>query len=100
MHCFDIRVDCMMLGFIIIIFQFLGESMLFLAIGLFVLAAIFGAVVLTAILKDKPTPKTIVSLHGTIAIIAVLLIVLYMFLNGTSPQLITSVTLFFFAALG
>jgi len=73
--------------------------MLYLAIGLFVLAAIFGLIVLTAILRDKPTPKPVVFIHGTVAAIALLLVIYFIAQNnGSGP--IVSLVLFVLAALG
>lgn len=74
--------------------------MLAIAIGLFVLAAVFGFVVLRAILKEKGTPKKFVILHGTMAISAIFVLIVYMLLTGSAPQLITSLIFFVFAALG
>ena len=73
--------------------------MLFLAIGLFIVAAALGLIVLTAILSNKPTPKPIVFLHGGVAVIALLLVIYFIVQNhGTGP--IISVVLFAIAALG
>ncbi len=74
--------------------------MLILAIVLFVIAAIFGLFILKAILKDKPTPKFFVYLHGPVAAAAILLVIIYMYTSGASPLLLTSLTLFILAALG
>jgi len=73
--------------------------MLLLAIGLFVLAAVFGLILLTAILKDKPTPKPVVFIHGGVAVVALSLVIFYTFQNNwTGP--ITSIVIFILAALG
>jgi FtsH-binding integral membrane protein len=73
--------------------------MLYLAIGLFVLAAIFGLIVLTAVLRDQPTPKPAVFIHGGVAAIALLLVIFYIAKNnGSGP--IWSLVLFILAALG
>lgn len=72
--------------------------MLYVAIGLFVLAAVFGLIVLTAILRNKPTPKPAVFIHGGIAVIALLIVIFYIAQHGSGP--ILSVTLFILAALG
>lgn len=74
--------------------------MLLTAIILFVIAAIFGLIVLTAILKDKPTPKPAVFTHGPIAATALILVIIYAVMGHMHPLLITSITLFVFAALG
>jgi hypothetical protein len=73
--------------------------MLYLAIGLFVLAAVFGLIILTAILKDQPTPKPFVFIHGGVAVTALLIVIYYIVQHqGSGP--ILSVTLFILAALG
>lgn len=74
--------------------------MLISAIVLFIIAAIFGLIILTSILKNKPTPKPIVFIHGPLAAIALILVISYMVIQGASPLLITSVVLFVLAALG
>lgn len=73
--------------------------MLYLAIGLFVLAAPFGLILLTAILRNQPTPKPVVFIHGSLAVLALLLVILFIIRHdGTGP--ITSLVLFILAALG
>jgi peptidoglycan/LPS O-acetylase OafA/YrhL len=74
--------------------------MLFLAVGLFILAALFGVFLLTRILGNKPVPGKIAMIHGAVAVVALLIVIAYMVLRGTSPQLNTSVVLFIMAALG
>src|SRR5438552_322639 len=51
-----------------------------IAIVLFIIAAMFGLVILTAILRDRPTPKPFVIIHGPLAATA---IVLFIFSNAT-----------------
>lgn len=73
--------------------------MLITAIVLFALAAVFGLVVLTAILKNKPTPKPAVFVHGGLAAVALLLVIIFVAgSTGASPT--TSLVLFILAALG
>ena len=74
--------------------------MLIAAIILFIIAAIFGLIVLTAILKDKPTPKAAVITHGPIAAIALIIVIIYAVMGHMHPLLITSIVLFVLAALG
>ncbi len=74
--------------------------MLGVAIALFVIAAIFGLIILTAILKNNPTPKPVVFTHGPVAAIGLILVIVYMFYGHWDPLLITSVVLFILAALG
>lgn len=73
--------------------------MLYLAIGLFVLAAVFGLIVLTAILRNRPTPKPVVFIHGGVATIALLIVIFFIAQHqGSGP--IASLVLFVVAALG
>ena len=74
--------------------------MLITAIVLFVVAAIFGLIILSAILRNQPTPKAVVFTHGPIAATALILVLIYAFTEQTSPLLITSIVLFVLAALG
>lgn len=74
--------------------------MLGVAIIFFVVAAIFGLIILTAILNDKPTPKSAVFTHGPLAATGLVLLLIYMFYGHRDPLLITSVVLFIIAALG
>jgi hypothetical protein len=74
--------------------------MLVTAIVLFIVAAVFGLIILTAILRNQPTPKPVVFIHGPIAATALLLVIIYMVTKGASPLLITSIVLFILAALG
>src|SRR5262245_15156761 len=74
--------------------------MLITAIMLFLIAAIFGLIILTAILKNQPTPKSIVFTHGPIAALALILVIIYSIRGHTEPLLITSIVLFILAALG
>lgn len=73
--------------------------MLYIAIGLFVLAAVFGLIVLTAILRNKPTPKPAVFIHGGVAVIALLLVIFYVAQHNWSGPIL-SLVLFILAALG
>jgi hypothetical protein len=74
--------------------------MLIAAIILFLIAAGFGLVVLTAILKNQPTPKPFVYIHGIIAASAVTLVIYYLVTSPASPLLVASLVLFVGAALG
>jgi hypothetical protein len=74
--------------------------MVFTAIVFFIFAALLGLVLLIAILKNKPTPKPVVFIHGIIAALALLMLVTYVALGHTSTLLITSLVLFVLAAIG
>jgi len=73
--------------------------MLITAIVLFALAAVFGLVALTAILKNKPTPKPAVFIHGGLAAVALLLVIFFV-TGSAGPSPIASLVLFVVAALG
>lgn len=74
--------------------------MLSTAIILFLIAATFGLIILTAILKNKPTPKAAVFAHGPIAATALILVILY-YLNDHADHLLKiSIVIFILAALG
>ncbi len=70
------------------------------AIVLFCIAAIFGLVILTAILKNRPTPKLFVLLHGPLAAIAIVLLIIDVVKGHTEALLIASLVIFIIAALG
>lgn len=74
--------------------------MLTLIIGLFVIGAIFGAIVLTAILRNKPTPKPMVFIHGAFVATALVLLLIVFFTGTTSGLLKVSLAMFILAALG
>lgn len=74
--------------------------MLGVAIILFIIAAIFGLIILTAILKNQSTPKKVVFTHGPIAALALILVIIYAAMGNADPLLITSIVLFIIAALG
>ena len=73
--------------------------MLTTAIILFAIAAVFGLVLLTKILGSKATPKPVVYLHGLIAAIGLVLLIVYS-LNPDSKSVAISLTLFIIAAIG
>lgn len=74
--------------------------MLVIAIILFLVAAFFGLFVLSAILKDKKTPKGMVLAHGIFAFIALLVTIAYIAGGHVDTLLITSISLLILAALG
>lgn len=73
--------------------------MLTTAIILFAIAAVFGLILLTAILRSKDTPKPVVYLHGLIAGIGLVLLIVYS-MNPDSKSVALSLTLFIIAAIG
>jgi len=74
--------------------------MLSAAIVLFILAAMFGLIVLTSVLKDLPTPKPIVFIHGIVAATALLIVIYYYYIGHNDTLLLTSIVVFVLAALG
>ncbi len=73
--------------------------MLFTAIVLFLIAAVFGLMTLIAVLKNNPTSRPTVLIHGAVAAIA-LLIVLVATVQATGPAPVASLILFLIAAAG
>lgn len=71
------------------------------AIVLFVIGALLGLYILTHVLKDKPTPKVSVLLHGLFVAIALILVIIRA-AKGTdvTSTLIASLIFFLIAALG
>ncbi len=74
--------------------------MLVIAVIFFLIAAFLGSFLLAAILRNQPTPKPIVFMHGSVAGIALIIFIVYIALGHTAPLLITSLVLFILAALG
>jgi hypothetical protein len=74
--------------------------MLMTVVVLFLIASIFGIVVLKAVLKDKRTPSLMVLMHGCFAFGALLLLITFVASGHTSTLLVTSMVMFIIAALG
>ncbi|GGI82399.1 hypothetical protein [Legionella impletisoli] len=72
--------------------------MLISAVIFFALAALLGLYLLSFILRDKNTPKMIAFLHGPLAGIGIVLLILYAYYNTQYPLI--SIILFILAALG
>ena len=70
------------------------------AVGIFVIAALFGVIVLIAILTGTKTPKFAVFSHGVLALSALFLSYVYIYTGHRDPILIAGVVLLTFAALG
>lgn len=73
--------------------------MLTTALVLFAVAAVFGITLLTFVLRAKRTPRAVMLLHGLVAAIALLLVIIYV-AGGHTPSPVTSLVLFIIAALG
>jgi hypothetical protein len=67
-------------------------------LSIFFLAALMGIFLLTLILQEKPTPKSVVLIHGIFAATGVILLGFYVAKH--SGDLITSLVLFLIAATG
>lgn len=74
--------------------------MLVTAVVFFLIAAFLGTFLLRAILTNKPTPKPVVFMHGSIAGLALLALITYVALGHTTPLLVTSLVFFILAAIG
>lgn len=70
--------------------------MLLTAILLFVIAAVFGLIIFTKIMQDRPTPKLTVIIHGGLSLIALLIVIYYVCYHETTPLI--SLVLFIAAA--
>ncbi len=73
--------------------------MIYIAIALFLIAAVFGIILASAILRGQPTPKLIVFIHGFLAASALALVVVYV-LKTAGDRPIISMILLIVAALG
>jgi len=74
--------------------------MLFTAVIFFLIAGFLGLFLLRAILEDKPTPKPVVFMHGSVAGLALLALVTFIALGHTETLLLTDLALFVLAAMG
>lgn len=74
--------------------------MLTIAIFLFVIAAAFGVILLTRVLGNKTTPKPVALIHGTLAVMALLITITYYVTGHHSTLVLTSIILFALAAVG
>ncbi|HKY63256.1 MAG TPA: hypothetical protein VJR29_07535 [bacterium] len=72
--------------------------MILASLALFALAALLGATLLSFVLRDKPTPKGLLFLHGGMAAAGLLLLIVYTF--GAAPKPYESLVLFLLAASG
>ena len=72
--------------------------MLYTIIALFALAAILGATLLSFVLRNKNTPKSLTIIHGLFAATALVFLITYTF--GNKPGPVESTILFVIAALG
>jgi hypothetical protein len=69
------------------------------AIILFILAAIFGLVLITKVFKDSPRPIIVILVHGVLAAVGLLLVLIYVVKNAEKSPF-ESLIVFAIAALG
>lgn len=68
------------------------------AIAIFGLTAILGMYLLSLVLRTKSTPKGVAIIHGLLAVIALVLVIVYCVGNPAGPA--ASLIVFIIAALG
>ena len=73
--------------------------MLYISIFLFLIAAVFGVIIASAILRNQPTPKPLVYLHGLLGASGLAIIVIYI-VNHPDKNPLVSLVLLIIAALG
>jgi hypothetical protein len=73
--------------------------MLYISIALFAIAAVFGIIIASAILRNQPTPKPIVFLHGLLGASALVIVIMYV-MQHPDQNPIVSLVLLIIAALG
>lgn len=73
--------------------------MLITTIVLFAIAAVLGLVLITKVLKEESTPKTVVYSHGGAAAVALVLLIIA-YANQGDSMLMTTILVFVVAALG
>lgn len=71
---------------------------IYIIITLFSLAAILGMYLLSFVLRNRETPKGIAFIHGPVAAIALVILIIYSIKNDHAFT--TSIVLFVMAALG
>jgi len=74
-------------------------AMIFVIVGLFALAAVFGVINVVRIVAADRAPRATVYIHGAVAAAALVLLLVYAFLHAQAAPLVALV-LFIVAALG
>lgn len=74
--------------------------MVIAAIILLSIAALLGIILLTYVLRNKPTPKGLAFIHGPVAFIAVVVLLVYAVTTTNEHKHWESIILFLTAALG
>jgi FtsH-binding integral membrane protein len=72
--------------------------MLISTLIIFIIAAILGGYLLTFILKEKRAPRKVAMIHGFVAAIGILLLVIYSIYGAHAP--ILSLVIFILTAIG
>jgi hypothetical protein len=73
--------------------------MIYAAIVIFLIASVFGLIVASAIVRNQPTPKPMVYLHGLFGAAALAIVVIYVLKNPDNNPAV-SLVLLVIAALG
>ena len=73
--------------------------MLTTTILIFAIAAVFGLIVLSSLLKNRETPKPAVYIHGLLAATGLVMLIAYAMSDG-AKSVTVNITLFVIAALG
>src|SRR4030095_1564558 len=73
-------------------------GLIYAAITIFGMTALFGMYLLSLILRNKTTPKGVTIIHGLMASIALFLLIIYCF--GDAPGPWPSIIIFTLAAIG
>ena len=71
---------------------------IYIAITLFGLTAVLGLYLISLLLRNKSTPQGVTIIHGTMAAIALIILIIYAFKQTAGPW--PSITVFTIAAAG
>lgn len=70
------------------------------ALILLLIGIVFGVGLLISLAESKPLNKTLLYLHGTVVLTAIVLMAIYLLLFSASPLLLASLMLLLMAAIG
>jgi len=73
-------------------------NIIYAAITIFSMTALLGIYLISLVLRDKQTPKSVAVVHGLFAITGLLLLITYS--NGNEQSPMVSIVVFVIAALG
>ena len=76
-----------------------SDTMLYLAIFLFAVGAVFGIINASAIIRKQPTPKPVVFLHGLLGASGITILIIYVIQHADRNPMV-SLVLLAIAALG